>query len=153
MHRVVTAAELARVWKGLQRPESWGRIGGVSNIEQPTFDAVGDITGYRFTVQLGGNSHAGIARRSEVTPGRRVSMTIDTDQLGGEINVELEPTGDQTAVTVAMTVQSKGFMSAMLFPVITGAIASGFNEEVERFASGLVENGFFPDDHLPRAGW
>jgi hypothetical protein len=65
-------------------------------------------------------------------------MTIDTDQLGGHIDVELEPTTDQTAVTVAMTVQSKGMMTAMLFPVITGAIASGFNESVEQFAAGLA---------------
>ena len=73
-------------------------------------------------------------------------MTIDTDLLGGEIDVELEPAGAQTAVTVAMTVESKGVVTAMLFPVITGAIASGFNEAVTRFASGLVEDRISPDD-------
>jgi carbon monoxide dehydrogenase subunit G len=146
MHRVLAPAEQARVWKSLQRPESWGRIGGVSNVEQPTFDEAGDITGYRFTVELGGNSHFGMARRSRADPGSRVSMTIDTDLLGGEIDVDLEPAGAQTAVTVAMTVESKGVMTAMLFPVITGAIASGFNEAVTRFAKGLVEDRTSPDD-------
>jgi carbon monoxide dehydrogenase subunit G len=145
MHRVLAPAEPARVWKGLQRPESWARIGGVRNVEQPTFDEAGDITGYRFTVELGGNSHFGVARRSGATPGSRVSMTIDTDLLGGEIDVELEAAGDQTAVTVAMTVESKGFVTAMLFPVITGAIASGFNEEVTRFAKGLIEDPISPE--------
>jgi carbon monoxide dehydrogenase subunit G len=145
MHRVLAPADPARVWKGLQRPESWGRIGGVRNVEQPTFDDAGDITGYRFIVELGGTAHFGVARRSAATPGSRVSMTIDTDLLGGEIDVELEPSGDQTAVTVAMTVESKGFMTAMLFPVITGAIASGFNEEVTRFAKGLIEDRISPD--------
>jgi carbon monoxide dehydrogenase subunit G len=145
MHRVLAPAEPARVWKGLQRPESWGRIGGVRNVEHPTFDEAGDITGYRFTVELGGNSHFGVARRSGATPGSRVSMTIDTDLLGGEIDVELEAAGDQTAVTVAMTVESKGFVTAMLFPVITGAIASGFNEEVTRFAKGLIEDPISPE--------
>jgi hypothetical protein len=72
-------------------------------------------------------------------------MTIDTDLLGGEIDVELEAAGDQTAVTVAMTVESKGFVTAMLFPVITGAIASGFNEEVTRFAKGLIEDPISPE--------
>ena len=146
MHRVLAPGEPALVWKGLQRPESWSRIGGVSNIEQPTFDEAGDITGYRFTVELGGNSHFGVARRSGANPGSRVSMTIDTDLLGGEIDVELEPAGDQTAVTVAMTVESKGVMTAMLFPVITGAIASGFNEAVTRFTQGLIEDRISPDN-------
>lgn len=146
MHRVLAPAETAQVWKGLQRPESWGRIGGVSNVEQPTFDEAGDITGYRFTVELGGNSHFGVARRSGATPGSRVSMTIDTDLLGGQIDVEIEPAGDQTAVTVAMTVESKGVMTAMLFPVISGAIASGFNDAVTRFAKGLIEDPISPDN-------
>ena len=140
MHRVLNAADPNEVWSGLQRPETWERIGGVTKVSQPTFDESGAITGYRFTVNFGGNLHAGTAKRSAFIPGRRVSMTIATDQLGGEIDVELEPSGEQTAVTVAMTVQSKGFMTAMLFPVITGAIASGFNAEVERFASALVDD-------------
>ena len=149
MHRVLAMADPNQAWSGLQRPESWERIGGVTKIEHPTFDESGAITGYRFTVVLGGNLHVGTARRSAMTPGRRVSMTIDADQLGGEIDVELEPSGDHTAVTVAMTVQSKGFMTAMLFPVITGAIASGFNAEVERFASALADSRLSPEDHRP----
>ena len=139
MHRVVTAAEPAQVWRALQRPESWGRIGGVTKVEQPQFDAAGELTGYRFTVQIGGKPHVGTATRSETTPGRRVAMTLDSDQLGGLIDIELEPAGDQTAINVAMTVQSKGMMTTVLFPVISGAIASGFNEAVEEFASALKD--------------
>jgi carbon monoxide dehydrogenase subunit G len=139
MHRVVVAAPPDQIWKSLQRPESWSRIGGVNKVTDPTFDSNGEITGYRFTVEVGGSQHLGTATRSDATPSRRLAMTIDTDQLGGHIDVELEPTTDQTAVTVAMTVQSKGMMTAMLFPVITGAIASGFNESVEQFAAGLAE--------------
>ena len=154
---------------GLQRPQSWARIGGVRDVQQATFDASGNISGYRFTVALGGNLHGGTATRSAITPGRRVAMVIDTDQLGGEIDVELEPQDeaegqgpppieaegegpppiDKSAVTVAMTVHSKGFMASMLFPMITGAIASSFNEEVERFASGLAEVPISPPEQLP----
>jgi len=152
-HRVVTAAEPDQIWRALQALESWGRIGGVRKVEQPTFDARGEITGYRFIVELGGTSYIGQATRSTLTTGRRVSMTIDTEQLGGQIDVELEPYDHQTIVMVAMTVQSKGFMTAMLFPVIAGAIASSFNEEVERFASGLKDYRTFPDDRQPGANW
>jgi len=138
MHRVVKAVEPDQVWKALQRPESWSRIGGVSKIEQPTFDARGEITGYRFNIEIGGKTHVGTATRSETTPGRRVAMTIDSDQMGGLIDVDLEPANHQTAVTVAMTVQSKSLMTAIVFPMIVGAIASGFNDAVERFAAELA---------------
>jgi hypothetical protein len=47
---------------------------------------------------------------------------------------------------VAMTVESKGLMTAMLFPVITGAIASGFNEAVTRFTKGLIEDPISPTE-------
>ena len=114
-------------------------------MEQPTFDAEGGITGYRFTVDLAGRSHAGTAKRSVMIPGKRVAMTIDTDQLGGDIDVEVEPAGAETAVVVTMTVEPRGFMTKMLFPVLTGAIASRFNDEVERFVAGLTDNGLAPD--------
>ena len=96
--------------------------------------------------------HAGTATRSAVTPGRRVSMHVDTDQLKGELDVELEPTDDQTAVTVTMTVEPKGFVATMLFPVITGAVASAFNEEVERFAGALSEHPISSPEELPDLG-
>jgi carbon monoxide dehydrogenase subunit G len=152
LHRVLSEAESPAVWKALQRPESWQRIGGVRRVEQPTFDAEGGITGYRFTVDLAGKSHVGTARRSVMVPGRRVTMTIDTDQLGGDIDVELEPSGARSAVTVTMTVQTRGFMANMLFPVLTGAIASRFNDEVERFVAGLTGNGRVPDDQPDPTG-
>jgi carbon monoxide dehydrogenase subunit G len=143
MHRVEVAATPETLWASLQKPESWARIGGVSKVDQPSFDANGEVTGYRFTVELGGNSHTGSATRAAAEPPRRLSMKLESDQLGGQIEVELEPAGDipdsrRTAITVSMTVQSKGMMTAMLFPVISGAIASGFNESVEQFAEGLV---------------
>ena len=119
------------------------------NVEDATFDGAGNITGYRFSVALGGNLHAGTATRSAVTPGRRVSMHVDTDQLKGEIDVEVEPTQDQTAVTVTMTVESKGFVATMLFPVITGAIASAFNVTVEGFAEALSEPASLSHEELP----
>ena len=54
LHRVIAPAPPDAVWTGLQRPQSWERIGGVRNIEHATFDESGDITGYRFSVALGG---------------------------------------------------------------------------------------------------
>ena len=149
LHRVIAPALPDRVWTALQRPQSWERIGGVRNVEHATFDGAGNITGYRFSVALGGNMHAGSATRSAVTPGRRVLMHVDTDQLKGEIDVELDQTADQTAVTVTMTVESKGFVAAMLFPVITGAIASGFNDEVEKFTRALSDGPISSSEELP----
>ena len=147
MHRVLAPADPERVWKGLQRPESWGRIGGVRNIEQPTFDESGDLTGYRFTVEP---RRKPSFRRCQKVGDHSGQSRVDDDRHRSwpeRSTWNWNPSEDQTAVTVAMTIESKGFMTAMLFPVITGAIASGFNDEVERFARGMVEDRISPARH------
>lgn len=132
-------ASPAAVWAALQRPESWGAIGGVRKVDGATFDGGGGLTGYRFLVDVGGSTHNGIARRTAVLEGRHMTMEIDTDLIAGQIAVALEPDGDHTGVTVEMTMLSKGLMSVVLFPVIAGAVASGFGQTVEDFVGGLTD--------------
>lgn len=137
-HRAVAAAPPAIVWQALQRPEAWGAIGGVRRVDEATFDELGELTGYRFFADAGGATHMGTARRSSVLRGRRMTMEIDTYQLAGQIAIDLEPDGGQTAVRVDMTVLPKGVMGAIVFPLITGALASGFVGAVEAFVDGLA---------------
>jgi hypothetical protein len=137
IHKAVASAPIERVWLELQRPEVWGQIGGVTKLDSASFDDRGDLTGYQFNALVAGGDHPGTATRAANIPGRRMVMEIDSEQLSGAIAVDLEPTGSETAVTVDMTIGSKGFMTAILFPVISAAIASGFNETVERFVASL----------------
>lgn len=137
VHRAVASAPIERVWRALQRPETWGRVGGVTRVDLASFDDHGDLTGYRFSASIGGISYSGTATRAVITPGRRVVMDIDSDQMTGLIGVDLDPAGLQTSVTVEMTMAPKGFTATLLFPVISGAVASGFNETVEKFVASL----------------
>jgi hypothetical protein len=137
VHTAVALAPVERVWLELQRPEVWGQISGVTKLDSASFDDRGDLTGYRFNAVVAGGDHPGTATRAANVPGRHMVMEIDSEQLSGTIAVDLEPLGWQTAVTVDMTIGSKGFTSALLFPVISAAVASGFNETVERFVARL----------------
>ena len=137
VHKAIASAPTEHVWQALQRPESWAQIGGVNKVDSPNFDQHGDLIAYRFIASVGGQNHSGTATRIASVPGRRVVMNIDSEQLDGSIAIDLEPSGSETAITVAMTVGSKGFMTAVMFPVLSAAIASSFNETVERFVASL----------------
>jgi hypothetical protein len=138
VHTAAVPAPPDTVWLGLQRPEAWARIGGVERIVSPLIDPAGDLVGYDFIAMAGGQSHIGSARRMHAERGRVLVMAIDSDQIEGSISIELEPTAPATLVTVAMTVGTKGFLAAVMFPLVVSSIASGFNEAVEEFVSGLV---------------
>lgn len=92
---------------------------------------------YKFIAAVGGQEHSGTAIRTAHMPGRRMVMEIDSEQLDGSIAIDIEQSGSEAAITVGMTVGSKGFMAAVMFPVISAAIASSFSETVERFVASL----------------
>jgi len=137
--KAVASAPVERVWRKLQRPEVWGQIGGVTKLDSASFDERGDLIGYRFNALVAGGDFAGIASRVANIPGRRMVMEIDSEQLNGAIAVDVEPLGWETSVTVDLTIGSKGFTTALLFPVISAAVASDFNETVERFVASLED--------------
>lgn len=139
VHSAIASAPIERAWRALQRPETWARIGGVSNVDSASYDDSGNLTGYRFTASVGGLSYAGTAKRATIVPARRMVMDIDSEQLTGSISIDLAADGLQTEVTIELTMNSKGFAAALLFPIISGAVASGFNETVERFVRSLED--------------
>jgi hypothetical protein len=64
-------------------------------------------------------------------------MGIATDLLDGTISVELEPAPTEVHVVVSIEMQSRGFMAGLLFPVISTAVANGFEETANRFIASL----------------
>jgi len=66
-----------------------------------------------------------------------MTMGISSDQLKGDITVELHPVATGTEVTVRMAMEPAGFLSSLLFPVVATAVAKGFPAAVERFAADL----------------
>lgn len=137
VHKAVASASPEHVWKALQRPESWAQVGGVNKLDSPSFDELSDLIGYKFVAAVAGQDYSGTATRTAHVPGHRMVMEIDSEHLDGAIAIDLEPAGSGTSITVAMTVGSKGFTTAVMFPVISAAIASSFNQTVESFVASL----------------
>ncbi|MGQ0848201.1 MAG: hypothetical protein ACT4OP_03645 [Actinomycetota bacterium] len=125
-------------WQALQRPETWLGIGGVRSIDHPTFDQGGGLTGYRFTVDVAGSTYHGTATRLAHEPPKLLEMAIDSDIVGGLVAVLLDGNLEGTKVTVEMQMTSRGFLATMLFPVITGAVATGFDRTADAFIAALA---------------
>jgi hypothetical protein len=123
-------------WAALQRPDTWSRIGGVSSITNPRYDELG-LAGYDFVVLAASKEYQGRATRSEAVTRSRMAMAIDTELLDGRIVVELFAGSGHTEVGVTMAMRSQGFMSTLLFPVISSAVGSGFATATESFAASL----------------
>ena len=136
-HKAVARTATDQMWRRLQRPEPWGQVSGVTRIDSAAFDEQGDLTGYRFTAPVAGIEQTGTASRSTHIPGRRMVMNLESAQLGGTIGIDLEQSGVETVVTVALTIEPKGIVTTMMFPAISAAVASRFNDIVEEFIISL----------------
>ncbi len=131
-----TRARPPTIWKRLQAPETWNAVQGVDEVFDPQFDD-GKLVGFKFHSTAAGRKYIGTA-----TPGPRereksLQWEIATSELKGWIRVELEPDGTATTIHVTMHVESVSFMASLGFPLITGAIASGFQETADQFARDL----------------
>jgi hypothetical protein len=67
-----------------------------------------------------------------------MTMSIMSEQLKGDITVEIHPVPTGSEVTVRMAMEPAGFFSSLLFPVVATAVAKGFPAAVERFAADLA---------------
>jgi carbon monoxide dehydrogenase subunit G len=136
-HAATTTAPPAKVWDALQRPETWGSIGGVKQVERPLFDPEGNLTGYDFAVEIGGIDYSGRAFRTAVERERSMVMAIDSTQMTGSIAIDLAPVDVGTRVRVEIGMTPNGFIATMAFPLIIRAVAGGFEETVEDFVAAV----------------
>jgi hypothetical protein len=67
-----------------------------------------------------------------------MAMSITSEQLNGDITVEIHPVPSGSEVTVRMAMEPAGFFSSLLFPVVATAVAKGFPAAVDRFAADLA---------------
>jgi carbon monoxide dehydrogenase subunit G len=137
-HQATSPATSTQAWDALQRPETWGAIGGVKRIEDSETDPEGHLLGYRFVVEVGGSEHHGRARRLEADPPRHMVMGISSDHLEGEIGVEVTSSEASTLISVTMSMRPAGFLASLFFPAVARTVESGFDDHVERFARSLA---------------
>lgn len=132
------ALSLDEAWAGLQDPATWATIAGVSEVTNPNFDEAGNLNGYLFTAVVANKEYAGKAEVRLSSRPTDMVVYISTSEISGHISANLKPGGGGVSVTVGLDLQTRGLLSGMMFPLITGAIRSGLPDQVQQFASHLA---------------
>ncbi|MEN8239272.1 MAG: SRPBCC family protein [Actinomycetota bacterium] len=130
-HSVASDQAVAAAWAALQKPETWAGIGPVSSVSDPTYGDDGTLAGFNWVADLGGKAYKGIASTTAYSEPERFDLTMDTSEIAGDVVTTIEPSNPGCNVTVAITFRTKGMLSAMFFPAIKQALASGFPQQIE----------------------
>ncbi|HSJ72599.1 MAG TPA: SRPBCC family protein [Acidimicrobiia bacterium] len=136
-HTVSVDASPTRAWEVLQDPDTWSRIGPVSDVTNPTYLEDGTLSGFDWVANVGGKKYDGSAVGGAYTTAERFTMTLDTSEIAGDVVATIAPGNPSTDVTVEITFRTKGMLSAMFFPAIRQALASGFPQQVEDLAAAI----------------
>ena len=137
-HTATIDAPKEEVWDGLQDPDIWNAIGPVQKVWDPTFND-GVLTGFLWSTQLGGASYQGTGTATVQDRPDQYQLVLDTSEMAGTITVDLTSTnGGGTEINVAVEVRSKGFLTAVFFPMVSKAIGDGLPDQVEEMAAQLA---------------
>jgi hypothetical protein len=131
-HAAALTAPVERAWTALQTAATWAEIGGIDHISDVRHQGA-DLVGFRFAATAAGRRYPGVAHVVSAIRPDRMTLEIDTSEVTGIITVTLAP----NAVTVGLSVSSKGLLAGIAFPAIASAIGSGFSGHVEAFARRL----------------
>ena len=130
-HSVATSASVDQTWDALQDPETWSKIGPVAAVSDPTHADDGTLASFSWVADLGGKAYPGIAKTTSHIKPERFELTMDTSEIAGDVIATLVPTDHGCDVTVEITFRTKGMLSAIFFPAIKQALASGYPQQIE----------------------
>lgn len=136
-HTASVTASVPEAWAVLQNPGTWSKIGPVSDVTNPEFHDDGTLKSFDWIADIGGKKYDGSAIGGDYTVNERFTMTLDTSEIAGDVVATVEDGSPSTDVTVEITFRTKGMLSAMFFPAIKQALASGFPKQIEDLASGI----------------
>lgn len=125
------------VWERLQDPDVWAAVAGADETSDHVVDR-GQLRSFRFAASLGGVKYRGRARVTEARPHRAMTLSVDTNEVKGGIQVAIVPSGDETWLDVVMTMQPNGIVGSMVFGVVSSAVSSSFADSVERLAASMT---------------
>lgn len=135
-HSSFAAAPPETVWRELQEPGTWLRLGLMETVTDAT-TRDGSLTGFRWTARVGSTRHDGRATTTETTPPHRMTIALDARELGAEIVVDLAPAASGTTITVAVTAHPRGLVAGMFWGAIAAALERGLAGHVDEFAAGF----------------
>jgi len=130
-HSVETSATVDQAWAALQDPDTWSNIGPVASVSDPAYADDGTLTAFNWVADLGGKAYGGVAETTSYAIPERFELTMDTSEIAGDVNAGISPTDDGCEVTVEITFRTKGMLSAMFFPAIKQALASGYPQQID----------------------
>jgi hypothetical protein len=131
------ATDIESAWAKLQSEDTWAGIGPLSYVSDAVHGDDGTLKSFTWAADLGGKRYPGTARSTEANQPTRFVLEMDTSEIAGTVTAELAPTGPTSQVTVTISMRTKGMLSAMFFPAIKQALASGFPQQVEDLAASF----------------
>jgi hypothetical protein len=130
-HSVTTRSTVDDAWAALQEPQTWSNIGPVASVSDPRYTDDGVLTTFNWVADIGGKKYDGVATTTFYSAPERFELTMDTSELAGDVVATIEPGNPGCTVTVEITFRTKGILSAMFFPAIKQALATGFPRQIE----------------------
>ena len=136
-HTAPLSTDIDTAWSRLQSEDTWAGIGPVSSVSDAVHDPDGTLRSFKWSADLGGKRYPGTARTVEAEASTRLVLEMDTSEIGGTVTAELAHVGSTSHVTVTISLRTKGMLSAMFFPAIKQALASGFRQQVDDLAGSF----------------
>ncbi len=128
---MLTQTTVDEAWAALQEPETWSNIGPVASVSDPEYAADGTLTNFLWIADIGGKAYKGTAETTAYNKPDRFELTMDTSEIAGDVVATIDAENAGCTVTVTITFRTKGMLSAMFFPAIKQALASGFPQQIE----------------------
>lgn len=136
-HSVTTPASIERSWAALQDPDTWANIGPVASVSDPVYADDGTLTAFSWVADVGGKKYDGAANTTSYVVPNNFELTLDTSEIAGDVVASLVSVDEGCEVTVEITFRTKGMLSAMFFPAIKSALASGYPQQIEDLVAGV----------------
>jgi hypothetical protein len=133
-HTVNVAVSNQQAWDALQDHKTWGNIGPVSGVSNPMNQRDGVLKSFDWVADVGAKAYKGKAWVTDYIMLSRYNLTMDNSEIAGDVVSTITPLEDSCDVTIQITFRTKGMLSAMFFPAIKAALASGFPQQVEDLA-------------------
>ena len=136
-HTVNVAVSNQTAWDALQSHETWGNIGPVASVSNPVNHSDGVLKSFDWVAMVGSKAYDGKAWVTGYDMISRYELTMDSSEIAGDVVATITPIDDTCDVTIQITFRTKGMLSAMFFPAIKAALASGFPQQVEDLADTI----------------
>ena len=139
-HSAALVVPLDRAWRRLQAGDTWEAIAGVDRVFDTKHRPDGTLESYRFSATAGGVRYQGSATVRVSESQRQMIVDIETSEVTGWISTVL--TGgnpDSGTITVTVSLEARGLLSAVFFPVLVRVVEEGLPASVKDFVARLAD--------------